>query len=50
LEFEEAKGYVLAELEAQRHEQLDAELAGRLMREANATVYEQVILQMLEED
>ncbi len=50
LDFEQVKNLVRAELETQRHEQLDAELATRLMREANVAIYEQVILKMLETD
>ncbi|MBF8284797.1 MAG: hypothetical protein HW378_3712, partial [Anaerolineales bacterium] len=41
---------IRAELEAQQHEQLDAELAARLLREARLTIYDQVIQQILEAD
>lgn len=47
---ERAKEYIRAELEGQQHERLDAELAARLLRDADFTVYDQVILQMLEAD
>jgi len=50
LGFEQVNDYIQAELEAQQHEQLDAELAGRLLREARFTVYDRVILQMLGAD
>jgi len=50
LPFEQVKDFIRPELEAQQHEQLDAELAERLLREARFTFYEQVIQQMLEAD
>ena len=50
LPFEQVKDFIRADLEAQQHEQLDAELAARLLREARFTLYDQVILQMLEAD
>ena len=50
LEFERVKDFIRAELEAQQHERLDAELTARLMREANVTIYDQVIAQMMETD
>ncbi len=48
--FEQAKEYIRPELEAQRHERLDAELVDRLLREANFVAYDQVIQQMAEAD
>lgn len=50
LDFEQVKDYIRAELEAQQHEQGDADLAARLLRDAGYTVYDEVILQMLEAD
>ena len=50
LPFEQVKDFIRAELEAQQHEQLDAELAARLLREARLTIYDQVIQQILEAD
>ena len=50
LEFDQIKEHLRADLEAQQHDQLDAELTTRLMREANVTVYDQVIAKMLETD
>jgi len=50
LEFEKVKDFIRAELEAQQHEQRDAELAEGLLRQANATLYDQVIAQMVEAD
>jgi len=50
LEFEQVKDFIRVELEAQQHEQRDAELAAGLLREANTTIYDQVILQMVEAD
>ena len=50
LEFERVKDFIRAELEAQQHERLDAELTARLMREANVAIYDQVIAQMMETD
>jgi parvulin-like peptidyl-prolyl isomerase len=50
LEFEQVKDYIRAELEAQQHEQGDAKLAARLLRDARYTVYDEVILQMLDAD
>lgn len=50
LEFDQIKDHLRADLETQQHDQLDAELTARLMREANVTVYDQVIAKMLETD
>jgi parvulin-like peptidyl-prolyl isomerase len=50
LEFDQIKDHLRADLEAQQHNQLDAELTTRLMREANVTLYDQVIAKMLEAD
>ncbi|HEY4721573.1 MAG TPA: peptidylprolyl isomerase, partial [Anaerolineae bacterium] len=50
LEFDKVKEHLRADLETQQHNQLDAELTARLMREANVTVYDQVIAKMLETD
>ena len=50
LPFEQVKDFIRAELEAQQHEQLDTELAARLLREARLTIYDQVIQQILEAD
>ena len=48
LDFEEAKHHICHELESRQHEQLDAEVASRLLIEARATIYDQVIQKMLE--
>jgi parvulin-like peptidyl-prolyl isomerase len=50
LEFDKVKEHIRADLETQQHDQLDAELTARLMREANVTIYDQVIAKMLETD
>ena len=50
LEFDQIKDHLRADLETQQHNQLDAELIARLMREANVTLYDQVIAKMLETD
>jgi len=50
LEFDQVKDHLRIDLEAQQHDQLDAELTTRLMREANVTLYDQVIAKMLETD
>ena len=47
IDFEEVKDHIRHELEARQHEQLDAEVASRLIREAHAVVYDQVIWTML---
>ena len=48
LEFEEVKDHIRGELESRQHEQLDAEAASRLLKEARATIYDQVIESMLQ--
>jgi parvulin-like peptidyl-prolyl isomerase len=48
LDFEQVKDHIRSELEARQHEQLDAEVAYRLLKEARATIYDQVIQNMLE--
>ena len=48
LDFEQVKDSIRSELEARQHEQFDAEVASRLMKEARATIYNQVIQNMLE--
>ena len=48
LDFEQVKDYIRSELEARQHEQFDAEVASRLLEEACATIYNQVIQNMLE--
>ncbi len=47
IDFEQAKDHIRNELEAQQHEQLDAEVAARLLREAHATIYYRTIQKML---
>lgn len=48
LDFEQVKDSIRSELEARQHEQFDAEVASRLIKEARATIYNQVIQTMLE--
>ena len=48
LDFEEVKDHIRHELEARQHQQLDAEVASRLLKEARVTIYDQVIQKMLE--
>ena len=48
LDFEQVKDYIRGELEVRQHEVLDAEVAGRLLKEARATIYDRVIQKMLE--
>ena len=48
LDFEEVKDHIRHELEARQHEQLDAEVASRLLKEARVTIYGGVIQKMLE--
>jgi parvulin-like peptidyl-prolyl isomerase len=48
LEFEQVKDHIRTELEARLHEQLDAEVASRLLKDARATIYDQVIQGMLD--
>jgi parvulin-like peptidyl-prolyl isomerase len=48
LDFEQVKDYIRGELESRQHEVLDAEVAGRLLKEARATIYDRVIQKMLE--
>ena len=48
LDFEQVKDHIRSELEARQHEQIDAEVASDLLREAHATIYDQVIQKMLE--
>jgi parvulin-like peptidyl-prolyl isomerase len=48
LEFDQVKDHIRSELEARQHEQLDAKVASRLLEEARATIYSQVIQNMLE--
>lgn len=50
LAFEEVEHHIRAELEARQHEQLDAEVASRLLSEARAMIYDQVIQQMLDSE
>ncbi|HLF28024.1 MAG TPA: peptidyl-prolyl cis-trans isomerase [Anaerolineae bacterium] len=50
LAFEQVQDFIRAELEAQQHQQIDTELTTRQMREANVTIYDQVIAQMVETD
>lgn len=48
LDFEEVKDHIRHQLESRQHEQLDAEVASRLLAEARATIYDGVIQKMLE--
>ena len=48
LEFNQVKDHIRSDLEARQHEQLDAEVAYRLLKEARAIIYDQVIQKMLE--
>ncbi len=46
LAFEQVKEDIRAELEARQHEQFDAEVASRLLKDARATIYDRVIQEM----
>lgn len=48
LDFEQVKDYIRGELEARQHEVLDAEVAFRLLKDADARVYDQTIQAMLQ--
>ena len=50
LTFEQVKDFLRGELEAIQHQQLDAQLAERLLRDAHVAIYDEVILQALESD
>lgn len=47
LAFEEVKDHIRTELELQKHEQRDAEVAERLLRDARTTIYDYVIQDLL---
>lgn len=48
LDFEQVKDYIREELEAKQHQQLDAEVAFSLLKDADARIYDQTIEEMLQ--
>jgi parvulin-like peptidyl-prolyl isomerase len=48
LDFEQVKDYIRGELESRQHEVLDTEVAFRLLKDADARVYDQTIQAMLQ--